>query len=128
MRSGSELFRKLTLFSFRLNSVCLEMSENPNVGAPSAGIDLATQSTINAAQSTQSVYGVGATGCGTPPGGCAGDDAVLEAQLRAMAHGTQPLSAQQENLLGYTCVHAAGDERAEPAVDPAGRLRSSPRS
>ena len=100
-RNASELSEEsFASYMGQFNTICAEMSRNPAVTAPLGGVDQATQHAIHMTQAAQYV-----TGRGAPAGGSADGDAAavvlqqqLEAQLHAMAHGTQPLSAQQLEL------------------------------
>ena len=88
----------------QFNTICAEMSRNPAVAPPLGGVDQATQHAIHMTQAAQYVAGRGAPAGGSADGDAAAAAVVLqqqlEAQLRAMAHGTHPLSAQQLELQG----------------------------
>jgi hypothetical protein len=88
----------------QFNNICAEMSRDRTVAAPHGGVDQATQHAIHMTQAAQYVAGRGAPAGGSSDGDAAAAAVVLqqqlEAQLRAMAHGTQPLSAQQLDLQG----------------------------
>ena len=109
----------------QFDTICAQMSRNPDVGAPPGGVDQATQHAIHSTQAAQYVAGRGAPAGGSAGGEAAAAAAVLEGQLRAMGHGTQPLSAQQLDLQGIAnafmqqAMHAQNQQSFPPgAQDP----------
>ena len=126
-RNDGELSQdSFALYMGQFNTICAEMSWNRAVAAPRGGIDQATQHAIHMTQVAQYVAGRGASAGGSADGDAAAAAAVLQqqldAQLRAMGHGTHPLSAQQVELQGFAnafmqqAMHAENQQPIPPGA------------
>mmetsp|Transcript_1626 Transcript_1626/g.6484 ORF Transcript_1626/g.6484 Transcript_1626/m.6484 type:complete len:320 (+) Transcript_1626:923-1882(+) len=125
-RNARELSKEsFVSYMNQFTTICAAMSRNPAVAAPHGGVEQATQHAIHMIQAAQYV-----TGGGAPAGGSAGGDAEagavlqqqIEVQLRAMGHGTRPLSTQQLDLQGIAnafiqqAMHAQNQQPIPPGA------------